>query len=154
MIRSIEGDLSGDGIHLGIASARWNQTITDKLLGAALRRAEELGVTEVTVIHVPGALELAVAAKQLASAGCDAVVAIGVVIKGETDHYELVSTESARGVSQVAVETSTPVANAILAVHDVSQAIDRAGPDGANKGVEAVEAAIATANALRNLESG
>jgi 6,7-dimethyl-8-ribityllumazine synthase len=79
------------------------------------------------------------------------VVAIGTVVKGETDHYEIVVRESARGVSRVALETGVPVANAILAVHNYSQAVDRAGEGEDNKGVEGVNAAVVTANALREL---
>ena len=149
----IEGTLDGSNLHIGVVAALWNQSITDRLLDGAVARADELGVSEVTVMRVPGALELPVAARALANAGCDAVVAIGAVVKGETDHYDIVVNESARGVNLVSLETGVPVTNAILAVHDYSHAVDRAGSGEANKGHEAVDAAIRTANALRLLGS-
>ena len=151
MITTINGDLSGSGLHIGIAAALWNQTVTDRLVEGATSRCKQLDVEEVTVIRVPGALELPIACKALVDHGCDAVVAIGTVVRGETDHYELVSGESARGVGQVALETGVPVTNAILAVHDFAQAVERAGEGETNKGVEAVDAAIRTVNAMRQL---
>ncbi|MDX1468743.1 MAG: 6,7-dimethyl-8-ribityllumazine synthase [Acidimicrobiia bacterium] len=150
MIRTIEGNLDGAGLRIGIAVASWNQAITESMLDAAKRRCEENGVSEITVVRVPGALELPVGARALAE-DHDAVIAIGAVIKGETDHYDIVVTESTHGVARVALDTGVPVANAILAVHDYAQAVDRAGGNDANKGVEAADAAILTANALRKL---
>lgn len=152
MIRTFEGLADANGLHVGIAAARWNQAITDRLLDGATGRLEELGVHQVTLLRVPGALELPLAARKLAEAGCHAVVAVGTVVKGETDHYEIVVRESSRGISQVALDTGIPVANAILAVHDYQQAMERAGSGDANKGVEAVEAAVSMATALRQLE--
>ncbi|MCI0425454.1 MAG: 6,7-dimethyl-8-ribityllumazine synthase [Actinobacteria bacterium] len=151
MIRQVEGDTRGSEIHLGIAVASWNRTITDRLLEGALEACTELGVEEVTVARVPGALELPVTALTLARAGCNAVVAIGTVIKGDTDHYEVVVRESSSGLGRVAIETGVPVANAILAVHDVAHAVERSGSGSANKGREAVAAAVATANTLAGL---
>ena len=125
--------------------------ITDRLVDGAIARLEELGVEEITLLRVPGALELPLATKKLVESGCDAVVAIGTVVKGETDHYEIVVKESARGIRRVALDTGIPVANAILAVHDYELALERAGSGDANKGVEAVEAAVTTATAFREL---
>jgi 6,7-dimethyl-8-ribityllumazine synthase len=149
--RVVEGNLDGSGLHVGIAAARWNQDITDRLVDGATGRLEDLDVEKVTLVRVPGALELPLAAQKLVEAGCDAVVAIGTVVKGDTDHYEIVVRESARGIARVSLDTGVPVANAILAVHDYEQAVERSGSGPANKGFEAVEAAIATANALRDL---
>ncbi|HWB87816.1 MAG TPA: 6,7-dimethyl-8-ribityllumazine synthase [Acidimicrobiia bacterium] len=153
MIRTFEGSDAGSGLHVGVVAAQWNQAIVDRLLEGALQRLEKAGVDQVTVVRVPGALELPIAALKLAQQGCDAIVALGAVIKGETDHYEIVVRESARGISSVALETGVPVANGILAVHDYSHAVERAGTGDANKGVEAVEAALSTANAIRDLEA-
>ncbi len=150
----VEGDLQGRALHVGIAVSVWNQTITDRLLDGARRRCEQLGVKQLTVVRVPGALELPLAAKALAGKGCDAVVAIGAVVRGETDHYDIVVRESAAGISRVALEAGIPVTNAILAVHDFSQAMERAGDGEANKGVEAVDAAITLARALAELGHG
>lgn len=151
MTRVIEGTSEGKGLHVGIAAARWNLAITDRLVEGATGRLEALGVEDVTVLRVPGALELPLAAQKLAQSGCDAVIAIGTVVKGETDHYDIVVRESSRGISQVALFTGVPVANAILAVHDYEQAVARAGSGESNKGVEAVDAAVTTANAIREL---
>lgn len=151
MTRVVEGSGDGTGLHIGVVAARWNQAITDRLVEGAIARLQELGVDEITVVRVPGALELAVAAKKLAETGCDGVVAIGTVVKGETDHYDIVVRESAHGVTRVALETGVPVANAILAVHDFELAVARAGSGEANKGVEAADAVIATATVLREL---
>lgn len=151
MIRTVEGSTDGGGLRVGIAVASWNQAITDSMLKAATKRCEDLGVRDVTVLRVPGALELPIAVKALAK-DHDAVIAIGTVVKGETDHYEIVVRESTSGVSRVALDSGVPVANAILAVHDYTQAVDRSGENDANKGVEAADAAVLTATALRELE--
>ena len=151
MIREVEGSTDGTGLHIGLAAARWNQSITDRLLAGALARCQEIGVDQVTVMRVPGALELPLAVRELARSGCDAVVAIATVIRGETDHYEVVVGESARGVGQAALETGVPIANAILAVHEYAHAVERAGPGESNKGTEGVDAAVMTVTALREL---
>lgn len=153
MTRIVEGSTDGRGHHIGIAVARWNQAVTDKLLEGALGRLEELEVEDVTVLRVPGALELPLACQELAQHGCDAVIAIGTVVKGDTDHYAIVVGESARGITLASLETGVPIANAILAVHDYQHAIDRSGSGADNKGVEAVDAAVSTANSLRELRS-
>lgn len=154
MKRIVEGDLSPSEFHVGLAVAQWNQAVTSKLEAGAVSRCDQLGVRDVTVLRVPGALELPMACKALAERGCDAVVAIGTVVRGETDHYEIVVRESSAGVSGVALQTGVPVGNAILAVSDYEHALDRSGAGSANKGVEAVDAAIATALALTELNSG
>ncbi len=153
MTRVHEGSLDGSGLHIGIAAARWNQAVTDRLVEGATQRLDELGVDEITVLRVPGALELPLGAAKLAEAGCDAVVAIGTVVKGETDHYDIVVRESSRGITTVTLDKGSPVANAILAVHDYEHALDRAGSGEANKGVEAVDAAVRMVNAIRELGS-
>jgi len=150
-MREVTGSLDATGLRVGVVAARWNQSITDRLLGSVVARLEELGADDVVVLHVPGALEIPVGARALVETGCDAVVAIGVVIKGETDHYDIVVNQSTSGVSQLALETGVPIGNAILAVHDVADALARAGAGNASKGVEAVDAAIETANAIASI---
>ena len=151
MTRVHEGSLDASGLHIGIAAARWNQAITDRLVQGAIERLESLGVAVITVLRVPGALELPLGASKLAEAGCDAVVAIGTVVKGETDHYDIVVRESSSGITRVGLDTGVPVANAVLAVHDYEHALERAGIGEANKGVEAVDAAIRMVTAIRGL---
>jgi len=150
MTRLIEGGLDGAGLHVGIAVATWNRSVTDKLLEGAVIRLDEMGA-EITVLRVPGALELPVAVKTLIDTGCDAVVAIGTIVRGDTDHYEIVVRESTSGIARVALDTGIPVANAILAVNEFGHAVERAVEGPSNKGFEAAEAAVSTATALRAL---
>lgn len=148
---ALSDDADGKGIRLGVVAATWNADVTDRLVRGATQKAEALGVDEVTVVRVPGALELPLAAKQMAQSGYDAVVAIGVVVKGDTDHYEIVVRESTRGLTLVALETGVPVLNAILAVHEFGDALDRAGEGSDNKGHEAATAAVEMVAAMRSL---
>lgn len=153
MTRIVEGNLDESDLQIGVAAARWNQSITDRLVDGALGRLEELGIEDVVVLRVPGALELPLAARELARIGCHGVIAIGAVVKGETDHYDIVVRESARGLTLAALETGVPITNAILAVHDYELAKERAGEGRDNKGVEAVDAAVEMATALAELRS-
>ena len=154
MIRVVEGSKSGAGLQVGVAVAAWNQAVTDRLLQGALDRLQEMEVAEIVVLRVPGALELPVAVKTLIDNGCDAAIAIGTVVKGDTDHYEIVVRESTAGIAKVALETGVPVGNAILAVHEYRQALERSGEGAANKGAEAAEAAVLCATAFRDLRGG
>jgi 6,7-dimethyl-8-ribityllumazine synthase len=153
MIRTFEGQLDGSGLQIGVAVATWNRSVTDRLLEAALARLDGLGAA-VTVLRVPGALELPLASRALIDAGCDAIVAIGTIVRGDTDHYEIVVRESTAGIARVALDSGIPVANAILAVNEFAHAVERAGAGPANKGFEAAEAAVSTAVALRGLHAG
>jgi 6,7-dimethyl-8-ribityllumazine synthase len=152
MTRTFEGGLDGAGLRVGVAVATWNRSVTDRLLDAALARLEAMGA-EVTVLRVPGALELPVASRALVESGCDAIVAIGTIVRGDTDHYEIVVRESTAGIARVALDSGIPVANAILAVNEFAHAVERAGAGPANKGFEAAEAAVSTAVALKGLRA-
>jgi 6,7-dimethyl-8-ribityllumazine synthase len=149
--REIEGSSNGKGLRIGIAMATFNRVITDGLLTGAMSALAEADVEEVTVVRVPGALEVPLVAQRLARTGMDAVVAIGAVIEGETDHYAHVATQASEGLRQVALETGVPVANAVLTVREFEHARDRSLPGQANKGYEAARAAVATVNALKEL---
>ncbi len=147
MIRRIE--LPADGPRrVGVAVATFNQAITEPLRDGALETLERLGVDDVVVVEVPGALELPVVAAALADAGCDAVVAVGAVIEGETDHYRIVADQSARGLLDVSLRYGIPVGNAVLAVRAYDHAVERSRPGPGNKGAEAAEAAVRCARAL------
>jgi 6,7-dimethyl-8-ribityllumazine synthase len=130
---------------IGVAVASFNQTVTDRLLQGALTALEQHNVGSVQILRVAGAWELPWAADALARRGCDAVIAIGAVIKGETDHYEVIVRESAAGLIRVALDHGLPVTNAVLAAHDFDQAHDRSERGPSNKGAEAAEAALAAA---------
>lgn len=130
---------------IGVAVATFNQAITDRLLNGALDALETRRVARVQILRVAGAWELPLAAKELAIRGCDAVVAVGAVIKGETDHYDVIVRESAAGLARVALDHGLPVTNAVLAAHDFDQARDRSELGPGNKGAEAASAAVAAA---------
>jgi len=149
-VRTVEPAVDGTGLSVGVVLSTFNETITGPMLDAVLETLEAHGVSDVTVVKVPGALELPVIARALARKN-DAVVAVGAVVEGETDHYEHVATQSSAGLMQVAVATGVPVANALLTVREVNHAIDRSRPGPGNKGAEAAEAALIAARAIREL---
>jgi 6,7-dimethyl-8-ribityllumazine synthase len=151
---TVEGSPTAEGLHIGVAATIWNQAVTDRLLAGAERRLAALSVSRVTVLRVPGALELPLGARALVDGGCDGVIAIGAIIKGDTDHYEIVVRESSSGIARVSLDTGVPVANSILAVHDYEHAIERAGEDDSNRGAEAAEAVVMMINGLRDLREG
>ncbi len=147
--------LDATGLNVVIVAAQWHATITDALLASAEKTAREAGAN-VTVVRVPGAFELSVAALAAAEAGADAVVALGVVIRGGTPHFEFVSDAATQGLNRVALDTGVPIGFGLLTTDDEAQALDRSGLPGSHedKGREAAEAAIATVLALRPLTTG
>jgi 6,7-dimethyl-8-ribityllumazine synthase len=140
-------------LRVAVIAAQWHEQVMNGLLDGAHRALKELGIEEPTVVRVPGTFELPVAAKQLADRGYDAVVALGVVIRGGTPHFDYVCQGATLGLTQVAVTTGVPVGFGVLTCDTEQQALDRAGlPDSAeDKGHEAVTAAVATAAALRSV---
>ena len=136
---------------IGIAVSTFNAPITDPMLDAALAEAERGGVSETIVLRVPGAMELPLASQSLAEVGGEAIVAIGAVIKGETDHYEYVAEHATRGITEASTNTGIPVGNALLTVRDYEHAVERSLPGPGNKGAEAAEAAIDLARKLATL---
>ncbi|MEV4558459.1 6,7-dimethyl-8-ribityllumazine synthase [Kitasatospora sp. NPDC049285] len=140
-------------LRVAVIAAQWHEQVMNGLLDGAHRALKELGIDEPTVVRVPGTFELPVAAKQLAERGYDAVVALGVVIRGGTPHFDYVCQGATLGLTQVSVDTGVPVGFGVLTCDTEQQALDRAGlPDSAeDKGHEAVTAAVATAAALRSV---
>ena len=143
------------GISLAVVATRWHTEITEALLASALRTAEECGVREPTVVRVAGAVELPVVVQSLAATH-DAVVALGVVVRGGTPHFEYVCDAVTYGLTRISLDSHTPVGNGVLTTDTVEQALDRAGlPDShEDKGREAVLAALDTARVLKNLKTG
>ena len=144
-------DLNGEGLHLGIVRARFNEEIGLAELDACLAELAELGVDErdVMVVTVPGALEMGVALAQMAETfEFDALIALGAVVRGETYHFEIVSNESAAAISRVALETGIPVANGVLTTETEEQANARA----AEKGRDSARTAVEMANLAAALE--
>ena len=151
---AVEGDLSADGMRFGVVVARWNAVITDRLLAGALDALYRSGAKkdEVTVVRVPGAWEIPSAARTLAeSKRVDAVVTLGVLLRGETAHYEAIYNEVARGIGQSQQETGVPHAFGVLTCETLEQALDRAGLKAGNKGFEAAVAAIEMVSVQRKL---
>lgn len=142
--------MSGEDLYIGIVQARFNSGVTDALREACVAELLRLGVAQehIKVVSVPGALEVPIALQALANATeFDALVAIGCVIRGETYHFELVANESAAGVSRVALDTRTPIVNAVLTTENLAQAIARQ----TIKGQEAAQAAVEMANLVGEL---
>ena len=142
-----------DGARVAIVAAQWHPKVTDALVAGAIRALDDSGVTDYTVIRVPGSFELPVASLHAAKNGYDAVVALGVVIRGDTPHFEYVCQAATDGLMRVAVETGVPVGFGLLTCDNDPQALDRAGlPDSReDKGYESTQAALSTLLATRAL---
>jgi 6,7-dimethyl-8-ribityllumazine synthase len=148
--KGTSGELTGEGLSIGIVRARFNDAITSKLAETCLAELQTLGVAPRDIKHVsvPGALEVPIALKALADSGdFDALVALGCIIRGETYHFELVANESGAGVSRVALDHQIPIANAILTVENEAQAWARAE----EKGRDAARVAVEMANLMEDL---
>jgi len=154
--KSIAGNLTATGLRIGIVISRFNSFITERLLEGALDALNRTGAKEnqIEIIRVPGAFELPVAAKKLAqSHKPDSIICIGCVIRGETSHYEHVTTEAARGIQLAQLDTGVPIAFCVLTCDTLEQAIDRAGLKSGNKGFEAGLAAVEMGNLSRQLRA-
>ncbi|MGN8245554.1 6,7-dimethyl-8-ribityllumazine synthase [Cellulomonas soli] len=143
----------GRGLKVVVVAASWHTQVMDGLLDGTRRALAEAGVEDVTLVRVPGTFELPVAARAATEAGADAVVALGVVIRGGTPHFEYVCQAATSGLTDVAVRSGVPVGFGVLTCDDEAQALDRAGLPGSHedKGAEAAQAALATVVALRAL---
>ncbi len=153
---ALEGDLVATGMRFAIVVARWNAVITDRLLGGALDCLLRSGAKreEIEVVRVPGAWEIPDAARALAGTGrFSAIVTLGVLLRGETAHYEAIYNEVSRGIGQSQQETGVPHAFGVLTCETLEQALDRAGLKAGNKGFEAASAAIEMASLHRKIEA-
>ena len=146
--------LDASGLKLAIVASTWHQTICDALLVSAQKLAADAGVRKPTVVRVLGAIEIPVIAQELARTH-DAVVALGVVIRGQTPHFDYVCDAVTQGLTRVSLDASTPVANGVLTTNNEEQALDRAGLPSSteDKGAQATAAALSTALTLRELRS-
>jgi 6,7-dimethyl-8-ribityllumazine synthase len=147
-------DIDASSVSLGIVVSTWHPEICDALLDGALRAAKQLGVPDPAVVRVHGAIEIPVVAQALAKK-FDAVVALGVVIRGETPHFDYVCDAVTQGLTRVSLDLATPVANGVLTTNTEQQALDRAGlpRSSEDKGAQAAAAALSTALVLRDLAS-
>lgn len=152
-----QGNLTADGFRFAIVVARWNDFLTAKLSEGAVDALERLGADEgaVEIFKVPGAFELSLTAQKAAASGrFDAVICIGVVIRGETPHFDYVAGEAAKGVSQAAMKTGIPVLFGIVTADTLEQAINRAGVKAGNKGFEAAMSAVELVNLYAVMDGG
>jgi 6,7-dimethyl-8-ribityllumazine synthase len=143
-------------LRVAVVAASWHDQVMDGLLAGAQRALRDYSVTDVTTVRVPGTFELPVAAQSLCRDGHDVVVALGVVIRGGTPHFDFVCNAATDGLTRVALDEAVPVGFGVLTCDDEGQALDRAGLEGSkeDKGYEATSAALATARTLRDLSAG
>jgi len=153
MVRTIEGDLQGQGLKVAIVVSRFNSFITDRLMEGALDALKRHGVDEkdVSVVKVPGSFELPLGVRKAAKGKVDAVVALGALIRGGTPHFDYLCAEVTKGIAQVTLDSGVPVAFGVLTTDTVEQAIERAGAKSGNKGFEAALSAIEMAKLLRQM---
>lgn len=153
-IRTVEGDLDAGKLRIALVASRFNAEIVDRLVRGAVDAlvAHGAGPSSLELVRVPGAFDLPPVARRIALSGrCDAIVALGAVIRGETAHFDYVAGECAAGLARVASETGVPVAFGVLTTEDEAQALARAGGPEGNKGADAALAAVELASLLRKL---
>jgi len=154
-VKTYEGDFVNANGNYAIVVGRFNSFVVESLLEGALDTLKRHGVSEenIRVVRVPGAFEIPLAVKRLAQQKQDdAIIALGAVIRGGTPHFEYVSGESSKGVAQVSLEYDIPVANGILTVNSIEQAVERSGTKMGNKGAEAALSVLEMVSVLKQLE--
>ena len=150
----IEGKITGRGLKFAIVVSRFNEFITSKLLGGALDvlKRHETDDNDIDVVWVPGAFEIPLLAKKLASSKkYDAVICLGAVIRGSTTHYDYVCNEVSKGIAAVGLSTGVPTIFGVVTTENIEQAIERAGTKAGNKGSDAAVSAMEMANLLKEL---
>ncbi len=154
MPKMIEGKLDASGMKFALVVARFNDFITERLLGGAIDALIRHGADEenITVLRVPGGWEIPLTAKKLAESGnYDAVICLGAIIRGSTPHFDYVAAEAAKGIAQASLETGVVISFGVLTTDTLEQAIERAGSKAGNKGQAAAMAAIEMVNLLRQV---
>jgi 6,7-dimethyl-8-ribityllumazine synthase len=157
MPRELTATPAGDGLRIGIAVSRFNQSVTDQLVAGAVAALEQHGVLTdaIDVASVPGAFELPLCAQRMVHAGrYDGIICLGAVIRGETPHFDFVAGEAARGVADVALRLDTPIAFGVLTTDTIEQALARTGGDRGNKGAEAARTVLEMIQLFRLLVRG
>jgi len=153
-MKIIEGELQAKGFKFGIVVSRFNDFITSRLLEGATDALLRHGAMEddIEVVKVPGALEIPIVAKKLASKGtCHAVICLGTVIRGATPHFEYVASEVSKGIAVASLETGIPIAFGVITADTIEQAVERAGTKAGNKGWDAAVTAIEMAQVIKRL---
>ena len=154
MAKFIEGKLQADGKKFGIVVSRFNSFIAERLLEGALDTLIRSGASDdqIEVARVPGAYELPLAAQKMAKSGrYDAVICLGVIIRGATPHFDFVANEAAKGIAQVGMDTEVPIMFGVLTTETIERAIERAGTKAGNKGSDVASAAIEMVDLLGQL---
>ena len=151
--RVLQGSLDASGLRIGVIVSRFNEFITEQLAKGALEVLQKQGCRPENIhfVKVPGAWELPIAAKHLIPR-CDAIVALGAVVRGDTPHFDYVAGGAADGLQRVSLDSGVPIAFGVLTTDTLQQAMDRAGGKSGNKGSEAAEVAIELANLTRQLK--
>jgi 6,7-dimethyl-8-ribityllumazine synthase len=150
----LEGKLAGEGLKIALVVSRFNSFITERLVDGALDCLRRHGVADpdLTLVRVPGAWEIPLAAKKLVQGKAhDAVVCLGAVIRGSTPHFDYVAAEVSKGIAQASLESGVPILFGVLTTDTLEQAVERAGSKAGNKGYAAAEAALEMVNLLRDM---
>ena len=153
-IKTIEGNFTPNGAKYTLVVGRWNSFVVESLVAGAIDSLKRHGVSEdnITIVRVPGAFEIPLAVQKVAQkAQCDAIIALGAVIRGGTPHFEYVAGECVKGLAHVSLAAGIPVSFGVLTVDTIEQAIERSGTKAGNKGAEAAESAIEMVSLLKNL---
>ena len=156
MPNNLKIDMNGNGLKIAIVSARFNEIVTRQLMLGAVETLDRYGVddNDISIAWVPGSFELPVVAKALAESGkYDAIICLGAVIRGETDHYNMVANQSASGIASVGRETGVPTIFGVLTTENMDQAINRSGGKSGNLGSNSAVAAVETALLIKSIKS-
>ena len=157
MTQEIIGSIDGKGLRIGIAIARFNGTVTRRLLKGALNglRVHNMLDENISIVWVPGSLELAVVVREMALSGkYDGLIALGCVIRGDTTHYDVVVEQSSSALCNIPLETGIPVVMGVLTVENLQQALSRSGDDRSNKGYYCSETVLEMANLMKDFKAG
>ena len=153
-MKTLEGKLTAKNMKIAIVVARFNEFITSKLLSGCIDclLRHEAADEDLTVVWVPGAFEIPMAAKKIAESGkYDAVICLGAVIRGATPHFDYVCAEASKGIAQVSMQTGVPVAFGVLTTENIQQAVERAGTKAGNKGVDCAMTAMEMVNLFKEM---
>jgi len=156
MAKQIEGKLDATGLKVGLLVSRFNSFISDRLLEGAVDALLRHGAVDanLTVVRVPGAFELPIAAKKMVDTGkYDAIICLGAVIRGATPHFDYVSAEVSKGIASVSLDSGVPVAFGVLTTDNIEQAVERAGTKSGNKGFEAAVSTIEMVNLFKAMDA-
>ena len=154
MPKIFEGNLDASGLKFGIIVSRFNDFIGEKLVGGAIDALLRHGANEadINVFKVPGSFEIPLAAKKVAlTKKYDAIICLGVIIRGDTPHFEYIAAEVSKGIASVGLDTGTPIIFGVLTTENIEQAIERSGTKAGNKGFDAANAAVEMVNLFKNV---